>query len=195
MALGWFADDRTRAIGETHTPDPMLQDFLDEYRRYRSIGERALAQIPDAALDRIAAPDGNSPAMIVRHLSGNLTSRFTDFLTSDGEKPWRDREQEFADRQYTRAEVDALWADGWRVVEATLAGLTDADLTRPVVIRGESWSVHAALTRSLAHVAYHVGQLVILARQRADAPWQWLSIPKGASAAYNAAPYLERAPR
>jgi hypothetical protein len=173
----------------------MLTDFTDEYRRYRRLGERALAQIPDAALNHVSAPDGNSPAMLVRHLSGNLASRFTDFLTSDGEKPWRDREQEFAERSYTRAEVDALWADGWRVLEATLHGLGDADLARTVTIRGEPWSVHAALTRSLTHAAYHVGQLVLLARQDAAAPWQWLSIPKGASAAYNAAPNLERAHR
>jgi hypothetical protein len=172
----------------------MLHDFIDEYRRYRAIGQRALAQIPDAALDHVSAPDGNSPAMLVRHLSGNLASRFTDFLVSDGEKPWRDREQEFAERAYTRVEVDALWADGWRVVETTLAGLTDADLARTVTIRGEPWSVHAALCRSLAHAAYHVGQLVLLARQSAAEPWRWISIPKGASAAYNAAPTLERGP-
>ena len=172
----------------------MLQDFVDEYRRYRMIGERALAQTPDAALNAVSAPDGNAPAMIVRHLSGNFASRFTDFLTSDGEKPWRDREQEFAERTYERAEVDAMWAAGWEVVERTLAGLTDADLARVVTIRGEQWSVHAALCRSLAHAAYHIGQLVLLARQTADAPWRWISIPKGESAAYNQAPTLERRP-
>lgn len=172
----------------------MIHDFVDEYRRYRLTGERALAQIPDDALDRVSAPDGNSPAMLVRHLSGNLASRFGDFLTSDGEKPWRDREQEFAERSYTRAEMEALWAEGWQVVEATLAGLTEADLARTVTIRGQPWSVHAALCRSLAHAAYHVGQLVLLARQSAGAPWRWISIPKGGSAAYNAAPYLERSP-
>lgn len=173
----------------------MLHDFVDEYRRYRATGERALAQIPDAALDRVAAPDGNSPAMLVRHLSGNLVSRFTDFLTSDGEKPWRDREQEFAERAYTRAEMESLWAEGWRVVESTLAGLTEEDLARTVTIRGEPWSVHAALCRSLAHVAYHVGQLVLMARQSASEPWRWITIPKGGSEAYNAAPDQERGPR
>jgi hypothetical protein len=173
----------------------MLNDFIDEYRRYRGLGERALAQTPDAALNHVTAPEGNSPAMIVRHVSGNFASRFTDFLTSDGEKPWRDRDQEFLERSYTRAEVDALWAEGWRVLEETLHGLQGGDLTRMVTIRGEPWSVHAALARSLAHVAYHVGQLVLLARQSADAPWQSLSIPRGASTAYNAAPNLERAHR
>jgi hypothetical protein len=173
----------------------MLKDFVDEYQRYRGIGHRALAQIPDVGLNHVSAPDGNSPAMLVRHLSGNLTSRFTDFLSSDGEKPWRDREQEFAQRPYTRAEMDRAWADGWTALETTLGALSDADLARTVVIRGELWSVHAALARSLAHVAYHVGQLVLLARQGATAEWQWLSIPKGMSAAYNGAPYLERPAR
>lgn len=173
----------------------MLQDIVDEYRRYRVIGERALAQTPDAGLNHIGAPDGNSPAMLVRHLSGNLASRFTDFLSSDGEKPWRDREQEFAERAYTRAEMDRLWTDGWQALETTLGTLSDADLARTVTIRGERWTVHAALARSLAHVAYHVGQLVLLARQTATAEWQWLSIPRGKSAEYNAAPYLERPAR
>lgn len=173
----------------------MLEDFVDEYRRYRRISERALAQISDPALNHISAPDGNSAAMLVRHLSGNLASRFTDFLSSDGEKPWRDREQEFAERPYTRAEIDRLWTDGWQALETTLAMLTDADLARTVTIRGERWTVHAALARSLAHVAYHAGQLVLLARQSAPEEWQWLSIPKGKSAAYNAAPYLERPAR
>ena len=173
----------------------MLEDFIDEFRRYRRIGERALAQIPDAGLNDISAPDGNSPAMLVRHLSGNLTSRFTDFLSTDGEKPWRDREQEFADRRFSRTEMEGLWATGWQTLETTLAALTDADFARVVHIRGEPWSVHAALARSLAHVAYHVGQLVLLARQGATTQWQWISIPRGASEAYNAAPYLERPPR
>jgi hypothetical protein len=173
----------------------MLTDFIDEYRRYRAIGEKALAQIPDDALDRIGAPDGNSPGMLVRHLSGNLVSRFTDFLTSDGEKPWRDREQEFATRAYTRAEVETLWSDGWRALELALTALGEDDLARTVTIRGQTLSVHAALARSLAHVAYHVGQLVLMARERAAGSWQWISIPKGESAAYNAAPHLEKGPR
>ncbi|MDB4885074.1 MAG: hypothetical protein JWN79_512 [Gemmatimonadetes bacterium] len=176
----------------------MLDDFAAEYRRYRLIGDRALAQLPDDdALNRIPAPDGNSAAMIVRHLSGNLASRFTDFLTSDGEKPWRDRESEFETRTYTRAEVDALWAAGWSAVEGALASLADDAtlLGGTVTIRRQPLTVHAALCRSLAHVAYHVGQLVLLARMHAAAPWQWISIPKGTSDAYNAAPYLERAPR
>ena len=172
----------------------MLRDFIDEYRQYRLLGERALAQLPDHALNHVSAPDGNSPAMIVRHLSGNLISRFTDFLTTDGEKPWRDREQEFVERAYTRAQMDELWANGWRVLEDTLGTLSEADLSRTVTIRGQSCSAHAALTRLLAHAAYHVGQLVLLARQGAEDSWKWLTIPKGGSAAYNAAPNVDRPP-
>src|ERR1700694_565086 len=113
----------------------MIDDFGSEYRRYRVIAERAVAQIPDAALNHVPAPDGNSAAMIVRHVSGNLTSRFTDFLSSDGEKPSRDRDREFEEGIYTRSEVDVLWTQGWAVLEGTLAGLTDADLSRTVTIR------------------------------------------------------------
>ncbi len=173
----------------------MLTDFVDEYRRYRLIGVRALAQLTDSALNRIPAPDGNSAAMIVRHLSGNLISRFTDFLTTDGEKPWRDRETEFEERAYSRTEVHALWSSGWDVLERALVALSEDELARSVTLRGQPLTVHAALCRSLAHVAYHVGQLVLLGRQGADAPWQWISIPKGATESYNAAPYLEKSPR
>lgn len=172
----------------------LIEDFGTEYGRYRTIGERALAQMSDAALNRVSAPDGNSAAMIVRHLGGNLVSRFTDLLTADGEKPWRDREAEFAHQTYAREEVDAWWTRGWAALDAALAGLADADLARTVTIRGEPLTVHAALARSLAHAAHHVGQLVLLAREAAEGPWRWISIPKGASAAYNAAPTRERGP-
>lgn len=173
----------------------MLQDFIDEYTRYRLIGQRALAQMPDAALNHLPAVDGNSAAMIVFHVSGNLMSRFTDFLTADGEKPWRARDEEFSDRSCSRADVDALWAAGWGALERTLARLTDADLTGTVTIRQQELTVHAALCRSLAHVSYHVGQIVLLARMLASQPWQYLSIPKGESVAYNANATLEKAPR
>lgn len=173
----------------------MIEDFQSEYRRYRVIGERALVQVPDAALNRILAPDGNSAAMIVRHLSGNLLSRFTGFLTTDGEKPWRDRDREFVVGSYSRPEIDTHWVQGWAVAETALSGLIEADLHRVVTIHQQPLTVHAALSRSLAHVAYHVGQLVLLARITSDTEWQWISIPKGESATYNAAPTSERGPR
>ena len=170
----------------------MLDDFIHQFRHYRSIGERALAQLPDHALDHVPAPDANSAAMIVRHMSGNLVSRFTDFLTTDGEKEWRARDDEFVERSYSRAEVEELWANGWGVLERTLGSLTDTDLARTVTIRGEPMSVHAALCRALAHAAYHVGQLVLLAREGTSASWRWISIPKAASSADDAAPTGER---
>lgn len=172
----------------------MIQDFIDEYRRYRVIGERALEQFSESALNQVMAPEGNSAAMLVRHVSGNLTSRFTDFLTTDGEKAWRDRDEEFADRAYSRAEVDEMWKAGWAVLEQALGSLTESDLSRQVSIRGQALSVHAALCRSATHASYHVGQLVLLARQAADAPWRWISIPKGKSQEYNAAPHREKGP-
>lgn len=173
----------------------MIDDFIAEYARYRALAERALAQTPDAMLNHVPVPDGNSAAMLVYHMSGNLASRFTDFLTSDGEKPWRERDEEFADRTCTRAEVQAKWEIGWTVLEAQLASLTDADLSRTVTIRQQPLTVHAALCRSTAHVAYHVGQLVLIARSTASAEWQSLSIPKGKSDAYNKNPIREKSPR
>ena len=173
----------------------MIDDFIVEYKRYRMLGERALARIPDAMLNHVPAPDGNSAAMLVYHISGNLASRFSDFLASDGEKPWRARDEEFADRACTRIEVGAKWLAGWRVLEETLASLTEADLGRTVTIRQQPLSVHAALCRSSAHMAYHVGQLVLIARTTAVGEWESLSIPKGTSEAYNAQPTREKAPQ
>ena len=166
----------------------LISDFRSEYARYRQLAEKALAQMPDAELNRVPAPDANSAAMIVRHMSGNLISRFTNFLTEDGEKPNRDRDREFDERPYTRDEVTGLWANGFAALDEALAPLTDADLERPVTIRQQSMTVHAALARSLAHLSYDVGQIVLLARIHAAAPWESLSIPKGQSTQYNAAP-------
>jgi uncharacterized damage-inducible protein DinB len=173
----------------------MLDDFVGEYRRYRATGERAIAQIAEEALNHVPSPEGNSVAMIVQHMSGNLTSRFTDFLTTDGEKPWRDRDREFEECNWSRAEVDAAWRAGWDVLEAQLASLSDDDLRRTVTIRQQPLTVHAALSRSLSHVSYHVGQIVLLARILAHEPWRWISIPKGTSDAYNAQPTMEKGPR
>ena len=169
-----------------------IEDFRTEFARYRALGEKAMAQVPDSALNVVVAPDGNSIAMIVRHMSGNLVSRFTDFLTTDGEKPNRDRDREFDDRQYSRQEMDRLWSAGWAVLEEQLAMLSDGDAPKQVTIRQQPLTVHAALSRSLAHLSYHVGQIVLLARMHAQGEWQSLSIPKGKSASYNQKPTLEK---
>jgi hypothetical protein len=168
------------------------KDFLNEYARYRSLGEKALAQVPDAALNRMPAPDGNSIAMLVRHIGGNLASRFTDFLTTDGEKPWRDRDGEFAEGPFTRAQIGEVWKKGWDIVEGEVGKLSDDDLGRTITIRGTGLTVHEALCRSIAHTSMHVGQIILLARMYATSEWQTLSIPKGKSQDYNKNPVLEK---
>ena len=172
----------------------MIKDFSDEFERYKILGNKALSQISDDMLNRIIGADNNSAAIIVRHISGNLVSRFTDFLDSDGEKDWRDRDSEFENQDYTRQEVEQLWARGWGVLESQMAKLNDSDLQKQVRIRGQALTVNQALARSVAHIAYHVGQIVLLARILADGNWQWLSIPKGESKKYNLAPNMEKKP-
>ena len=172
----------------------MLKDFVDEYERYKLIGRKALAQVSDDFLNKVIGADNNSIAVIVRHISGNLISRFTDFLTSDGEKSWRDRDSEFAEKDYSREELDEIWEKGWKVLEATLGELTDDDLIRTVTIRGHKHSVHEALSRSMAHIAYHTGQIVLLARIFNDGNWQWISVPKGKTQEYNQNPTMEKRP-
>lgn len=176
------------------TKDTMIQDFLSECRRYRAIGEKALEQVSDKNLNRVFSPEGNSIPMLVRHISGNLMSRFTDFLSSDGEKPWRNRDAEFETREYSRAEIQELWQKGWDVLEAAMKSLSDDDFAKRVSIRKQVWTVHGALIRSIAHLAYHVGQMVLIARMCAESEWKWISIPKGMSAAYNQNPKIERKP-
>jgi uncharacterized damage-inducible protein DinB len=131
-------------------------------------------------------------AAIVWHISGNLRSRFTDFLTTDGEKPWRDRESEFALRAVSADEVRAKWEEGWDVLFRALAALSDDDLSRTVVIRGQDLSVLDALQRSVTHASYHVGQIVFLARSLRGKRWEWLTIPPGQSDAYNQNPRGEK---
>ena len=156
-----------------------------EYRRYKTLGERAMRQLTDDELVRPAAAGDNSLPVIVHHIAGNLESRFSDFLTTDGEKPWRDRDQEFVSYTPTRAELEQRWERGWQVLLDTLAALTDEDLSKTVTIRGQALAVHEALHRSLAHTAYHVGQIVYIAKSVRGAAFESLSIPLGESQAYN----------
>jgi hypothetical protein len=162
-----------------------VRDFLTsierEFRRYKGVGEGAFDQVTDAELADVPAPDGNSIAILAWHLSGNLKSRFTDFLTTDGEKPWRERESEFVARETTRAGLQAKWEEGWSVLFRALSELGDGDLGRRVTIRGEDHSVLQALHRALAHATYHVGQIVLLAKSHRGEAWRSLSIPRGGS--------------
>jgi uncharacterized damage-inducible protein DinB len=165
-----------------------------EFQRYRRLGEGAFGQVSDADLGRAAPGNGNSMATLIQHVSGNFRSRFTDFLTTDGEKPWRDRESEFAARPVGREDLRASWDSGWKALEEALGQLSDADLGRSVTIRGQALSVREALHRSLAHASYHVGQMVMLGRSIRGDQWRFLSIPPGMSAEYNRAPSLEKNP-
>jgi hypothetical protein len=147
-----------------------------EYRRYKSLGDESIAQLRDDELS-IASGQGNSVATLLQHVGGNLKSRFTVFLTTDGEKPDRHREAEFAHRQRSRAELLAIWEEGWGVLTAALESLNDDDLPREVLIRREPHTVAQALTRSLAHTSSHVGQIVLLAKTIRGGEWRYLSIP------------------
>lgn len=171
---------------QTPAPDP-LAEALSVLRGQKKLAERAIAQVPDGALGVPLGPEENSIAVIVQHIAGNQLSRWTDFLTSDGEKPDRDREREFEERGLSRAELLALWERGWTALFSALEPLTAADLGRIVAIRGEPHTVLRAVMRQLSHYAQHVGQIVFLARHHAGDHWQSLSIPRGGTAAFNRA--------
>jgi Protein of unknown function (DUF1572) len=170
-----------------------LDSIRSEYLRYKKLAEDAIAQLEDAQLTE-GSTAASSIATICWHVAGNLRSRFTDFLTTDGEKPWRKRDEEFEPRSVTRRELIEKWDQGWGVLLGMLGELTDADLEKDVVIRGQRTRVHDALHRSLAHTSYHVGQIVYVAKAAKGAAWTSLSIPLGESEKYNKNPAFERSP-
>ena len=157
-----------------------LGDSITVLRQYKSMAERAMGQASDEQLTQTLDSESNSIALIVKHLAGNMRSRWTDFLTTDGEKPDRDRDSEFEAPPATRAELLRLWEDGWRRVFAALEPLTDADLGRTVTIRGEPHSLMQAINRALAHYAAHIGQIIFIAKHFQSSRWQTLSIPRRA---------------
>jgi uncharacterized damage-inducible protein DinB len=163
-----------------------LKDSIDLFRYYKRLGDRAIEQAPDEALTAALDAESNSIATIVKHVSGNMRSRWTDFLTSDGEKPSRNRDTEFEAPPKTRAELTALWEAGWKCVFDALGPLTEADLGRTVQIRGEAHSVMQAVNRNLGHTAYHVGQIVYLAKHFTGSKWNTLTVPRHKSAEFNA---------
>lgn len=173
----------------------IIESIQAEYRRYRELAEDAVAQIDDMELHKPVSEDGNSVAVILNHLSGNLRSRFTNFLTEDGEKSWRDRDNEFVDHREDREQIMHRWRESLKIVEKAITELNDGDLSRLVKIRGNQLKVVEALERSLAHYSYHVGQIVLLCRNFRGRHWRTLSIPRGESAAYNLNPDKERNPR
>ena len=163
-----------------------LKDSNDVFRHYKRLGDRAMEQAPDGALVATLDDESNSIAIIVKHLAGNMRSRWTDFLTSDGEKTDRNRDSEFEAPPATRAELLALWESSWKIVFDALAKLTDADLIRTIHIRGEAHSVMQAINRNITHTAYHVGQIVYLAKHFTGSKWNSLSVPRGKSSEFNA---------
>ncbi|MGE3752759.1 MAG: DUF1572 family protein [Planctomycetota bacterium] len=165
----------------------VLEDLAERFAGLRRLAERALAQVADRDLGRPPGPDLNSLDVIARHQAGNLRSRFTDFLTSDGEKPWRHRDTEFEEDGRSREAIEADWASGWAALEGTLGSLAPEDLLATVTVRGEPHTVLGALNRQLAHHAYHVGQIVTTARLLVGPAWTSLSVPRGGSQAFNAA--------
>lgn len=162
-----------------------IEDSLAIFRQFKQLGERAMAQVGDEQLFAVLDEEANSIAIIVKHMTGNMRSRWTDFLTSDGEKPTRNRDSEFVDPPGTREALLRDWEQGWACLFAALEPLTDADLTRTVTIRGEAHSVMQAINRQLAHYPMHVGQIILLAKHYAGAGWQTLSVARNRSAEFN----------
>jgi hypothetical protein len=162
-----------------------IEDSIALLRYYKKLGERAMEQVPDPQLFAQLDDETNSIAIIVKHMAGNMRSRWTDFLTTDGEKPSRNRDAEFVDPPSTREALMKEWEDGWACVFRALEPLTEADLARTVTIRGEAHSVMQAINRQLAHYPHHVGQIVLLAKHYAGAQWQSLSVPRNKSAEFN----------
>src|SRR5437762_10943037 len=174
----------------------ILSSIEGEWRRYKVLGEGALRQLHDDELGKSGPGGNNSIAVIVWHVAGNFKSRFTDFLTSDGEKPWRHRDAEFYPRAgVTREELLETWDEGWKTLFAALEPLTDEDLSRIVTIRGERFRVLEALLRLLPHTSYHVGQIVYLAKSFRGSEWDCLTIPLGKSEEYNRNPTHEKPPK
>jgi hypothetical protein len=162
-----------------------LEDSLAVFRYYKGLAERAMAQVTDEQLVAVLDPEMNSIALIVKHMAGNMRSRWTDFLTSDGEKPDRNRDSEFEEAPVGREAIMALWEQGWQRVFDALEPLSEEDLQRTVMIRGEAHSVMQAINRQVAHYAYHCGQIVLLAKHFKREDWKSLSIARRKSEEFN----------
>jgi hypothetical protein len=162
-----------------------LEDSIGVFHHYKKLAEKAMDQLTDAQLFAALDDEMNSIAIIVKHMAGNMRSRWTDFLTTDGEKPDRDRDTEFAAPPANREELLKLWNQGWDRVFGALQPLTEADLARTITIRGEAHSVMQAINRQVAHYAYHSGQIVFLAKHFAHDSWRSLSVPRNTSADFN----------
>ena len=162
-----------------------IEDSKAIFRQYKGLAESAISQVTDEQLTAALDPEMNCIAQIVKHMAGNMRSRWTDFLTTDGEKPSRNRDSEFEEPPATREEMMALWNEGWSCLLRALEGLTDDDLNRTVTIRGEAHSVMQAINRQVAHYASHCGQIIFLAKHLQSANWKCLSVPRKKSEEFN----------
>jgi len=165
--------------------DPVIASLLRTFESQKTLAEKAIAQVSDAYLRRPLDENTNSIAVIMKHMSGNMVSRFTDFLTSDGEKSWRNRDDEFVDDFRDRGHIMQVWNDAWETMFNTLYSLVSQDLDKMVTIRGEPHSVPLALHRALAHLGYHTGQIVLTARVLCKDKWNTITVPRGGSAEHN----------
>ena len=161
-----------------------LKDAIKRFRYYKELGDKTFEQVDEAAIFYQPSTESNSIAVIVQHMYGNMLSRWTNFLTEDGEKEWRKRDAEFEPMKCSKQDILSFWNDGWKSMFDTLESLTPADLTKTITIRTESLTVYDAILRQLDHYPYHVGQIVYLGRLVKNENWVSLSIPKGNSAAY-----------
>jgi hypothetical protein len=166
-------------------PSPILEVVLDELQKIKMLAEKAIAQVDDAQLWAKLDPDANSIGILMRHMAGNMRSRWTDFRTTDGEKPDRNRDQEFAEPLLSREELVAEWEDGWRRVFDALASISDGDLQETVFIRSEPHSIYKGISRQISHYAGHTYQILLLAKHFKGADWKTLSIPRGQSEEFN----------
>ena len=172
---------------ETSLAKHYLEDSVLNFRGYKKLAEGAIEQVADEDFFRALDEEANSIAVIIKHMVGNMLSRWTDFLTTDGEKPDRNRDMEFVlTPEATRAELLARWERGWECVFAAVESLQPEDLMRTVLIRGEEYTVVKAINRQMTHYGYHIGQIVFLAKHFKSQEWKSLSIPRNRSAEFNA---------
>ncbi len=164
---------------------PILSTAIDELQKIKKLADKSIEQLSDGQLHATIDPESNSVAVLMRHMAGNMRSRWINFLTSDGEKPDRLRDREFEDPRQSRADLIAEWQHGWQCVFDALSPLRDSDLQRTVMIRGEAMSVYKALSRQVAHYAGHAYQILLLAKHLQGASWKTLSIPRGQSEEFN----------
>lgn len=168
------------------TGNNYLSSIKKQFRYYQSVGDRAIAQVSEEQMHWQYNSESNSIAVIIKHVAGNSISRWSDFLTSDGEKDWRNRDEEFEDSSSSKGELIELWNKGWQCLYNAIDSLTSEDLLHIIHVRNEPHTVIEAINRQLAHIPYHVGQIVLLAKMIAGQTWTSLTIPKGGSKAFNA---------